>query len=335
MESRDYKNLELNLGKGCDNRCLFCMSGEVGSLKHSTPYPFGAAKKELEDFYKKGCRSLGFLGGEPTLYPKIIELIKFAKKLGYERISITTNGRLCSEMRFCLQLVKAGATRFNISIHSHEAEVEDGMTRVPGNFGRKISAIKNLVAINKKGLLPDGLSINAVVNKKNYKELEKFAIFFKDLGVKDMRFNFMRIEGLAKKNMNLAISYEMIKPMIKKVADLNEKKLKININFGEIPLCIFNDIDAKLLKKYVGELHDLSTEVSLRDNEYFPINKTGKEIFADNILDKKFNFQDKKREELKMKLASCLKCKMSPVCDGVWKDYLEAFKDNKIFKPYK
>lgn len=338
MESKDYKNLELNLGKGCNNRCVFCLSGKIENPRHHTPIPLDDAKREIERYYDQGCRSLGFLGGEPTIYPHILEVISFAKDKGYKRIALTTNGRLCDDLNFCLKLIKSGVNRFNISIHSHDAKIEDKITRVPGNFKRKVKALKNLVALKKEGLIPYGVSINAVVNKNNYKNLPKFVIFFKDIGIRDIRFNFIRLEGLAKEDVRSSISLQSFKPFVKKLVDLNEKKFKINLNFGEMPLCIYSDLfKAKnsdyLVDKYVGEFLDLSTEVSLKDYERSYIKGKGKDIIIDQVKEKRFNFQDEKRNNFKKKLLSCKKCSVDSICEGIWKNYLAVYKNNEIFKP--
>ena len=48
-------------------------------------------KEELTRWYEGGHRSVGFLGGEPTTYPKIVQSVAFAKELGFTRIAIATN----------------------------------------------------------------------------------------------------------------------------------------------------------------------------------------------------------------------------------------------------
>jgi len=40
----------------------------------------------LKDAYEYGIRSITYLGGEPTLHPKINEIIKFTKAIGMEEV---------------------------------------------------------------------------------------------------------------------------------------------------------------------------------------------------------------------------------------------------------
>jgi len=50
-------------------------------------------KTILVDRAKKGYNYVHFTGGEPSLFPKFLSLLKFAKKLGYYTL-IGTNGTL-------------------------------------------------------------------------------------------------------------------------------------------------------------------------------------------------------------------------------------------------
>lgn len=337
MDNKNLRNLELNLGKGCNNRCVFCMSGKVENTLHHLMLPVREAKKEIEKYYKKGCRSLGFLGGEPTIYPYLFDVVRYAKKIGYERISLTTNGRLCDDRAFCEKLIDAGVNRFSVSIHSHEEKTEDAITRVPGNFKRKIKGLKNLVALQKKELIPYGVSINAVISKYNYKNLDEFLSFFKGFGINDIRLNFIRLEGLAEEGIKSGISLRAFKPYIKKIVERNEQKCNINLTFGEMPLCMYSDLmshgDANVIRKYVGEFFDLSTEVSLKDYDRFRVAEYGKNMIVEQTVGKRFNFQEEKRSVLKEKLPLCGACAMNESCDGIWKNYLDTYRDRSIFKP--
>lgn len=322
------KNVEVNIGKACNNKCVFCVSGNSRAIEKRF-VDFNLVKKELDFFYQKGCRSLGFLGGEPTIYPKIINVIKYAKKIGYERIALTSNGMKFSDNDFCLDLMKAGVNRFNISIHSHKAEIEDVLTKVPGNFEKKVKGIENLIRLKKQGLLKENVSLNAVIHRENYKMLEDMVDFFIKLGVDDMRFNFIRPEGSALNNKNITPTYQAARPYFYKLIIANEKKYKINITFGETPFCVFRELYEKspnLFNKYVGEFHDLSTDVS---SPTFSKNGSGKIVCSQEH----FNWQERKRNDFKRELSQCKKCRFFDVCGGVWKTYLNMYKDIEMFKP--
>ncbi|MBW2262673.1 MAG: radical SAM protein, partial [Deltaproteobacteria bacterium] len=112
------RNLELNLGKLCNNRCIFCLDGSAPRESRKW-VPARRAAGELERARQEGTTSLGLLGGEPTAHPEILEIVGMAKELGFQRIALTSNGLKLSNPGLSRALVEAGVTRFSLSVHAH------------------------------------------------------------------------------------------------------------------------------------------------------------------------------------------------------------------------
>ena len=85
------RNVEINVGKICNNKCVFCLDG-LPATEMRRYMPWEEMKAEIRRWYERGTRSLGFLGGEPTTYPWILDAIRFGRDLGYTRITLATNG---------------------------------------------------------------------------------------------------------------------------------------------------------------------------------------------------------------------------------------------------
>ena len=84
------KNVEINIGKACNNRCVFCIDG-LPKREDRSYMAWPLMQAELRQWADEGYRSVGFLGGEPTTYPKICESVRLARELGFTRIAIATN----------------------------------------------------------------------------------------------------------------------------------------------------------------------------------------------------------------------------------------------------
>ena len=200
------KNVEINIGKACNNRCVFCIDG-LPKREDRSYMPFDQMKSELKRWHDEGHRSVGFLGGEPTTYPKIVDSVAYAKELGFTRIAIATNATKLRLHHFTDRILDAGLTRITISMHGHTAELEDKLTRVPGNFEKKVAAIEYLQEKRREGYLPDGLSVNIVLNGWNAPHLPKMMQFFyRSMGLDDLRVNFIRPEGYAEGDADLTLS---------------------------------------------------------------------------------------------------------------------------------
>jgi MoaA/NifB/PqqE/SkfB family radical SAM enzyme len=313
------KNVEINVGKACNNKCVFCLDGMPSKEDHRF-IDFAVMKGELERFRAEGFASVGFLGGEPTMYPKIAESIAHAKALGFTRIALATNAMMFRRDDFADRLIAAGLTRVTISMHGHTAALEDKLTAVPGAFAKKVDAIANL----KKRSLPDGLSVNIVLNGWNYRQLPAMMKFFFDkMGLADLRVNFVRPEGYAEGNADLTPTYTDVVPILMKAIALNEYHWKKVFTFGGVPLCVLPPelLGSKnLLPRYAGDVYrDLSTSCSIRGE--------GPDIGVSKVEGgrARFNWQDRKRYDLKHHLETCSRCELTDVCEGVWKGYLDIY----------
>lgn len=331
------RNLELNVGMACNNACVFCVSGLPEGKESRRWLPLDKARRELQVAYDAGCRSVGFLGGEPTIYPDLVPAVQFARELGYTRIAVCSNGMKYDDPAFVRTLVDAGVTRFAVSVHSHRPELELELIKVPDGLERKVAGLKNLLAEKAAGRLPDNVSINPVLNKKTYKHVVEFIEFFTALGIDDIRFNFIRPEGkaevteggLAADNevaRDVVPTFTEVAPYIRRAIVANEKRFRIHLTFGEMPLCgLPSELlsNPRLLKKYVGEFQDLTTDVALFAA---PRKQEGQDG-----LDR-FNWQDRKRDFLKQSVRACGSCRYHGTCFGVARGYVGLYGERE-FRP--
>lgn len=328
-EIRDVRrNVEINIGKACNNRCVFCIDG-LPKREDRSYMPFEDMKRELDFWHASGSRSVGFLGGEPSTYPWIVQSVAYAKELGFTRIAIATNATRLRLEHFTDKLLDAGLTRATISMHGHTPDLENRLTRVPGVFAKKCTAIRYLVKKKREGYLADGLSVNIVLNGWNYRHLpQMMKFFYEDLELDDLRINFIRPEGYAEGDPDLTPTFTKFAPYLIKAIVLSERHWrKQTFTFGGVPLCVLPPSlrnNETLLKRYMGEYRDLSTDCSVRqDGDGFGI-----EQIDDGRS--RFNWQDRKRFDLKNAPDACSSCSKVNLCEGVWKGYVDIHGDDEI-----
>jgi MoaA/NifB/PqqE/SkfB family radical SAM enzyme len=347
------KNVEINIGKACNNRCVFCMDG-LPKREDRSYMPWPQMQTELKRWRDENYGSVGFLGGEPTTYPHICDAVAMARDLGFTRIAIATNATKMRLHHFTDRILAAGLTRVTVSMHGHTAELEDRLTRVPGNFDKKVAAIRYMVEKRRRDptLLKDGLSVNIVLNGWNYKHLLRMMRFFyEDLQVDDLRVNFIRPEGYADGDADLTPRYHKVVPVLIKAIVLAESHFRKVFTFGGFPMCVLPAAlrtNADLLSRYMGEYRDLATACSIRSSGgdvippgQVPVPGSWTQQPKSSVVrfDKaesraRFSWQDRKQVDLKAKPVACQGCEIANVCEGVWRGYLEIWGEQDC-KPVK
>lgn len=83
-------SINLDLTMACNFRCGHCI--DLGVINSKERFDHGKLLASLDNMIKHGLRSVTLIGGgEPTLYPYFVEIVKFLKKRGVQ-IGLVSNG---------------------------------------------------------------------------------------------------------------------------------------------------------------------------------------------------------------------------------------------------
>jgi MoaA/NifB/PqqE/SkfB family radical SAM enzyme len=311
------RNLELNLGRVCNNRCVICL--DLTAPQESRRWlPLERAAAELERARAEGTTSVGLLGGEPTAHPHVLDIVARARELGFSRVALSTNALKLEDAALARALVDAGATRFTVSVHAHTAADEDHISGREGNFVRKQRAIAHLVELRRGGLLPDNVSLNAVLTTRLVGAMAEFAVHYRRMGVRDIRFNMIRTDPCPGVASDLTPRLAELAPAILRTVAVNARALRMDLSWGDLPLCVWPwEIlaETRLARAVIGELRDLETWVAVFRAP------------ADATRDaSRFRWTERKRDALKVQPdLPCGRCAAAPACEGLWRSYNELF----------
>jgi MoaA/NifB/PqqE/SkfB family radical SAM enzyme len=87
----DSIHVEWNLGKRCNFDCSYCPAAIHDNTSEHTDIEILKATVDKLMTLGKPVQ-LSFTGGEPCVHPKFSELVMYAKHVGIQKISVTTNG---------------------------------------------------------------------------------------------------------------------------------------------------------------------------------------------------------------------------------------------------
>ena len=184
------KKVIMNVTYKCNNRCTFCATGTRTQFDGN----YERQRELLVKYRKLGVTLLDFDGGEPTLNPNLLRLVAFAKRIGYERINVTTNARMASYGDFAEKLVHSGVTSLLTSIHGPDAQTHAQNVGVAEAFDQTCAGVRNFVRLAPPGV---ELGANITITKSNHKKLDAVAELIYDLGLRWFNIQFLTPFGRA------------------------------------------------------------------------------------------------------------------------------------------
>lgn len=296
------KKVDIKITFNCNNLCDFCAQGN--KRENIKPKSYSEIKKSLKEAIQKNVTTVVLTGGEPTLHPKIIEIIKEAKKLGYKKIQLQTNGRSLCDENFLVKILKAGVNEISPAVHGPNPQIHDSLTHSKGSFNQTIAGIKNA---KKHGVY---ILTNTVITSVNYKYLPEIAKLLIYLGVNQFQFAFIHIIGRGWENRSWIV------PKKSEILPYLYKALEIGIKSG-IP-CYTEAIPYCFMKGY----EQCISERIIPDGPVFDA-----DVFVEN-------YGEYRRNEGKSKHEKCKLCIYYKVCEGPWREYPQIYGWDE-FKPVK
>ncbi len=190
--SQGPEKVIMNVTYVCNNRCTFCA---VGTRTQVDGHPT-RQREYLDEYRRRGVHMVDFDGGEPTLNPELVSLVRYARSIGYDRVNVTTNGRLCFYEDFAKKLVQSGLTTLLFSVHGADARSHAQQVGVAEAFDQTVGGIKNCVKNAPPGV---DLGMNVTVTKGNWDQLDAIASLALDLGLPWLNIQFLTPFGRATK----------------------------------------------------------------------------------------------------------------------------------------
>jgi len=142
-----------------------------------TDYPEAASTLLL--WTEAGLKNVRFSGGEPTLWPGLLDLVALAKKHGVERIAISSNGS--ADWPIYEGLIEAGCNDFSISLDACCAEDGDKMTGGVKESWTKV--VENIRELSQKVYT----TVGVVLTQDNEARVLEIVRFADELSVSDIR----------------------------------------------------------------------------------------------------------------------------------------------------
>lgn len=295
MEPKE--RFEIQLSHVCNNRCVFCVSGQMTEMRKAKPTPLPDVLSKFDEARAKGITKVTIMGGEPTIHPTFFPTVKYALELGFETIVIFTNGTRLDKQDFIDRIMAVGKDRlrWRISIQGWDQETHDATTKKPGAFAKIIKGLETLSALGQH------ISCNMCVVEQNYRSLTKLADLVVKYDIQQVHLDMVRpkdsgvrtedyLDGIMPDYADLG------RVMRQMFEDLAVKAPGFDINVGNLPFC---------------QLPDWAQRIHHGGNRTYTVSAEG----AGRLSVVAWNKYENKKSD-KIKLDSCNSCVFERRCDG-------------------
>lgn len=288
----------------CNHKCSCCPCSkeqrEEGFIK------LDLLKAKADELKKNSILDITISGGEPTLHPGFLELIKYLLDLEF-KIHLLTNSDGFGNDDFLNKFVNVvGNNKHQLfittTIHSYQKENYESQTLVKDSYDRVIKGLKSL---NKLGF---NLSIKQCITKNNFLELTDYVKFIFNTFNDEIEIQFWGIDycGIPLEIANnFYLDYKDLKKPLEDALDYFLKHRRSqSISINNIPLCCvdmyyWNLFSLPNIESYV-EKDDFNEAVSLNYGTYS---------------------------------RNCKRCYLRKYCRGAYKTTFEIFGDDIVSEP--
>lgn len=285
----------LRVGLTCNVSCVFC-NIPIESGSHPPNLDFNKIKKIISDIFKKDTYpKVSITGGEPTIRPDLINIIKYLKKRRAKIIELQTNAIGLADENLTARLKKAGLDKAFVSLHSHIPHLHDILVKEKNGYEKCIKGITNLLKYKIKVIL------NPVVTTLTYRHLPDYIRFVngKLPEINSISLSVVQPNGRAMMKQKIIPRYSVISSYIKEALDLADQfNIIVNNPYCGLPLCI-------------GEWYK-RLDRCVEYNESM--------AYKNKIT----NFRRPEVSE-KIKSQQCRLCDLDEFCNGVWRNYAKLY----------
>ncbi|MEB2312599.1 MAG: radical SAM protein [Sorangiineae bacterium] len=155
----------LKMSRASNNHCRFCNDAP---FQDGTFWDFEAMTAMIDEGLAQGVRRVFLSGGEPTIHPRFLDVIAYARDRGAERVTVITNGRMFAYESFAKRAVARGLSEAFVAVLGRDAATHDHLSQNPGSFEQTRAGIQNLLATGRCRV-----SLSTVVNKVNVSQLSE------------------------------------------------------------------------------------------------------------------------------------------------------------------
>ncbi len=133
----------IDFGRPCNSACLYCA---VPPHEDAQGFlPVAEVEAIVDAGVRCGCDRAILIGGEPTIYPHLPQVLQTLASAGLARHIVMTNGLRLADPAVVTMLANNGVGTVHLSIDTWEAATYDRLSRSTGKLPQQLAALRNVL----------------------------------------------------------------------------------------------------------------------------------------------------------------------------------------------
>jgi len=243
-----------NFTNMCNFKCQHCYQRADKPL--SSELSLEEKLMLVDQLDKAGVAAVAISGGEPTIHPHFLRIVKELSSRGIHT-SVATNGWTFAKKEELEKAVKAGIKYVEVSVDSAKPEKHDKFRGIPGAWEHAIKALENAVELD----LSHGMA--TIMDKETYHEIDDILDLAENIGVKRVIFfNLVptgRAEDMIKVDLTPEEREDFMKEVYKQMKKRNIEILTTAPQYARVTLLMSMGKNVTPAHFYIGENNSVKT----------------------------------------------------------------------------
>lgn len=210
-------SMEIEFSLRCNFRCPYCyVPAESYYENELTPEEIQGVILQAKAL---GARKIIILGGEPTIYPHLLEMIRFIRNEGL-LVEMFTNGTGVN--RAVAEQLRANEVRIVLKMNTFDEDLQDKLAGKPGAHRIIRKALDNL---KQAGYPAEDafLAVSTIICRQNLAELPQLWQWLKDQNIAPY-FEIITPQENAKKNRWLDVAPQELEALFHQIAEIDRER---------------------------------------------------------------------------------------------------------------
>jgi len=235
-----FTKVSLVISYLCNNRCEFCYARDAVASSYSR-MKYSDFKLIVGLLAEVGTKGIDLIGGEPTLHPDLLKMIRYIRKKDIT-VFLITNGRRFADYEFLEKVVVAGVDYISTSVPVYD---EKSARNVLGS-ARAYKDLEKGLQNEKKFKDKVNTCLHVVVENTNVDYYKRLFDLIIRLGFKSCSIGINN-SSIWSTNGEGVLSHKDAASMIR-VLDKEATERELDVKFlSKMPLCFFDKKEANSL----------------------------------------------------------------------------------------